>query len=202
MSIKAYATVRLTGCNIRRFINLCTANHIKIWNLKYVSPKEYEACCSTEDIFLMKPHLKKTHTRLLVAKRQGYFAIKAFLYKIRIITAAITGVFCIHALICTRIWHIVPEGNRFTYDDHLFALFGVFAAQAAGLACGGRVLILLAFAHDTYAPLSAEETNLAYLASTPWLCFGAGATKAARRAAISSSSTCSVMAPPSMSTVI
>ena len=55
MSIKAYATVRLTGCNIRRFINLCTANHIKIWNLKYVSPKEYEACCSTEDIFLMKP---------------------------------------------------------------------------------------------------------------------------------------------------
>ena len=44
MSIKAYATVRLTGCNIRRFINLCTANHIKIWNLKYVSPKEYEAC--------------------------------------------------------------------------------------------------------------------------------------------------------------
>ena len=107
MSIKAYATVRLTGCNIRRFINLCTANHIKIWNLKYVSPKEYEACCSTEDIFLMKPHLKKTHTRLLVVKRQGYFAIRAFLYKIRIITAAITGVFCIHALICTRIWHIV-----------------------------------------------------------------------------------------------
>ena len=39
MSIKAYATVRLTGCNIRRFINLCTANHIKIWNLKYVSPR-------------------------------------------------------------------------------------------------------------------------------------------------------------------
>ena len=82
MSIKAYATVRLTGCNIRRFINLCTANHIKIWNLKYVSPKEYEACCSTEDIFLMKPHLKKTHTRLLVVKRQGYFAIRAFLYKL------------------------------------------------------------------------------------------------------------------------
>ena len=80
MSIKAYATVKLTGCNIRRFINLCTANHIKIWNLKYVSPKEYEACCSTEDIFLMKPHLKKTHTRLLVVKRQGYFAIRAFLY--------------------------------------------------------------------------------------------------------------------------
>ena len=121
MSIKAYATVRLTGCNIRRFINLCTANHIKIWNLKYVSPKEYEACCSTEDIFLMKPHLKKTHTRLLVVKRQGYFAIRAFLYKIRIITAAITGVFCIHALICTRIWHIVPEGNRFTYDESVIS---------------------------------------------------------------------------------
>ena len=121
MSIKAYATVRLTGCNIRRFINLCTANHIKIWNLKYVSPKEYEACCSTEDIFLTKPHLKKTHTRLLVVKRQGYFAIRAFLYKIRIITAAITGVFCIHALICTRIWHIVPEGNRFTYDESVIS---------------------------------------------------------------------------------
>lgn len=121
MSIKAYAIVRLTGCNIRRFINLCTANHIKIWNLKYVSPKEYEACCSTEDIFLMKPHLKKTHTRLLVVKRQGYFAIRAFLYKIRIITAAITGVFCIHALICTRIWHIVPEGNRFTYDESVIS---------------------------------------------------------------------------------
>ena len=121
MSIKAYATVRLTGCNIRRFINLCTANHIKIWNLKYVSPKEYAACCSTEDIFLMKPHLKKTHIRLLVVKRQGYFAIRTFLYKIRIITAAITGVFCIHALICTRIWQIVPEGNRFTYDKSVIS---------------------------------------------------------------------------------
>ena len=96
----------------------------------------------------------------------------------------------------------LKRGHHGLRADHLLALFGVFAAQAAGLACGGRVLILLAFAHDTYAPLSAEETNLAYLASTPWLCFGAGATKAARRAAISSSSTCSVMAPPSMSTVI
>jgi len=108
MSIKAYATVRLTGCNIRRFINLCTANHIKIWNLKYVSPKEYEACCSTEDIFLMKPHLKKTHTRLLVAKRQGYFAIKAFLYKIRIITAAITGVFFLQSTTFTTNLPLCP----------------------------------------------------------------------------------------------
>lgn len=96
----------------------------------------------------------------------------------------------------------LKRGHHGLRADHLLALFGVFAAQTAGLACGGRVLILLAFAHDTYAPLSAEETNLAYLASTPWLCLGAGATKAARRAAISSSSTCSVMAPPSMSTVI
>ena len=93
-------------------------------------------------------------------------------------------------------------GHHGLRADHLLALFGVLAAQAAGLACGGRVLILLAFAHDTYAPLSAEETSLAYLASTPWLCLGAGATKAARRAASSSSSTCNVMAPPSMSTVI
>ena len=122
MSIRAYAKVKLTGCNIRRFTNLCTANHIKIWNLKYVSPKEYEACCSTNDIFLMKPHLKKTHTKLLVVKRQGYFAIKAFLYKIRIIMAAITGVFGIYALICMRIWHIVPDGNRFTYDESVISL--------------------------------------------------------------------------------
>ena len=96
----------------------------------------------------------------------------------------------------------LERGHHSLRADHLFALLGIFAAQTARLACGGRVLILLAFAHDTYAPLSAEETNLAYLASTPWLCLGAGATKAARRAAISSSSTCSVMAPPSMSTVI
>ena len=56
-----------------------------------------------------------------MVKRQGYFAIRAFLYKIRIITAAITGVFCIHALVCTRIWHIVPEGNRFTYDESVIS---------------------------------------------------------------------------------
>ena len=117
MSIKAYATVRLTGCNIRRFINLCTANHIKIWNLKYVSPKEYEACCSTEDIFLMKPHLKKTHTRLLVVKRQGYFAIRAFLYKIRIITASNKGVICIHALLLNRLLNNFPAGNSLTNDE-------------------------------------------------------------------------------------
>ena len=96
----------------------------------------------------------------------------------------------------------LKRGHHGLRADHLFALLGVFAAQTARLACGGRVLILLTFAHDTYAPLSAEETSLAYLASTPWLCLGTGATKAARRAAISSSSTCSVMAPPSMSTVI
>ena len=35
--------------------------------------------------------------------------------------AAITGVFCIHALICTRIWHIVPEGSRFTYDKSVIS---------------------------------------------------------------------------------
>lgn len=77
MSIKAYATVRLTGCNIRRFINLCTANHIKIWNLKYVSPKEYEACCSTEDIFLMKPHLKKDAYKASRSKKTGILCDKS-----------------------------------------------------------------------------------------------------------------------------
>ena len=38
----------------------------------------------------------------------------------------------------------LERGHHGLRADHLFALFGVFAAQTAGLACGGRVLILLA----------------------------------------------------------
>ena len=77
MSIKAYATVRLTGCNIRRFINLCTANHIKIWNLKYVSPKEYEACCSTEDIFSNEAAPEKDAYKASRGKKTGILCNKS-----------------------------------------------------------------------------------------------------------------------------
>ena len=116
MNIKAYAVVKLSGYNIRRFINLCTVNHIKIWNIKYINPKEYEACCLTDDIFDMKPHLQKTHTRLIVLKRKGYFSLKDFLYKIRMLTAVLVSTAGISALLYARIWNIEIDGNRFLSD--------------------------------------------------------------------------------------
>ncbi len=116
MSIKAYAVVKLTGYNIRRFINLCTVNHIKIWNIKYQSPKEYKACCLTDDIFKMKPHLQKTHTRLIVLERKGYFSLVDFLHRIRILTAVLLCTAGLYALLYERIWTVDVDGSRFISD--------------------------------------------------------------------------------------
>ena len=71
---------------------------------------------------------------------------------------------------------------------HAPALLLGLAAQAQRPANLG-FLAFHGVAHETYAPLSADETSFAYLARTPWLCFGAGATNAARRRESSSSST-------------
>ena len=88
---------------------------------------------------------------------------------------------------------------------HRFALVLGVAARSKRLAFNGELLLSQLVSqgvhHETYAPLSALETSFAYLASTPWLCLGAGATKAARRAASSSSLTCNSSLPPSISTV-
>lgn len=113
MTIKPYANIKLKGYNIRRFINLCTINQIKIWSLKYISQDEYDACCMAEDIFLMKPHLKKTHTKILQIKKKGFFTIVNFLDKIRIITAMLACTFLIYMLLSMRIWSIDVNGNSF-----------------------------------------------------------------------------------------
>ena len=92
----------------------------------------------------------------------------------------------------------------------LHTLFGVLASQAigsTGLGNGHRCFrlggsISLLFAHDTYAPSSAELTSFSYFANTPWLCFKAGATQLALRCSSSSSGIFRLIMPPSMSTVM
>ena len=116
MSIKAYAIIKLTGYNIRRFINLCTVNHLRIWNIRYISSTEYEACCLTNDIFAMKPHLKKTHTKLLVTKRKGIFTLFAFIHRIRIVATSAACFLGILILLDMHVWKIDVSGNRFISD--------------------------------------------------------------------------------------
>ena len=41
MRFDAYVKLTLRGNSIRRFINLCTAGHIKLWDILYMSENKY-----------------------------------------------------------------------------------------------------------------------------------------------------------------
>ena len=105
-----YVRVRLTGYSPERFLNLCKAHHIEIWDLQN-NGSYYEMNLSIRDFRRLKPLRRKTKAHLLVIKRYG---LPFFLHRYRHRKMFVVGIFLCIAFLYTMslyIWNIHIEGN-------------------------------------------------------------------------------------------
>ena len=105
-----YVRVRLTGYSPERFLNLCKAHHIEIWDLEN-NGGYYEMNLSIRDFRRLKPLRKKAKAHLLVTERHG---LPFFLHRYRNRKMFVVGILlCITFLyvMSLYIWNIHIEGN-------------------------------------------------------------------------------------------
>lgn len=111
-----YLKMRLTGYSPERFFNLCSANKIGLWNLKY-RDGTYEFYMTLKDFRSSKGLVRKAKVRLRIVKRLG---LPFFLYKNRKRKFMFGGFVLFFLLLyglSLFIWDISYDGNyRFTDD--------------------------------------------------------------------------------------
>lgn len=112
-----YLQVGMTGHAAERFLNLCVARKLTLWNLSW----EAETCqflVTVKDFKLMKPLVRKTQVHLKILGRYG---LPFFLYRNRKRKAYLAGIILFFGLLFVLsefIWKISFEGNqRFTEDE-------------------------------------------------------------------------------------
>lgn len=113
---KGYLRVRLQGFSPERFLNLCMANQIEIWDLR-CREKGYEFRIALEGFRKVRPLARKASVRLKILERSG---LPFFLYRNRKRKLSAAGIACFFLLLFLLsrfIWNITLEGNyRFTDD--------------------------------------------------------------------------------------
>lgn len=105
-----YVRVRLTGYSPERFLNLCKAHEIEIWDLQN-NGGYYEMNLSIRDFRRLRPLRRKARAHLLVTERHG---LPFFLYQYRNRKMFVVGILlCITFLyvMSLYIWNIHIEGN-------------------------------------------------------------------------------------------
>lgn len=108
--LQGYVRVRLSGYSPERFLNLCKAHHILIWDLQNQG-LYYEMNVSIRDFRKLKPLRKKARARIRVIERHG---LPFFLHRHRYRKMFPVGILlCIMFLYAMSlyIWNIHIEGN-------------------------------------------------------------------------------------------
>lgn len=108
---KGYVTVNIQGEQTERFLNLCRARNIRIWNLKRESESSLTGCLEVRDFFRLSPVHRKTRVKIHILEKHG---LPFFFYRSKKRKAFFLGV-----LICVillsffsgRLWEIDVEGN-------------------------------------------------------------------------------------------
>ncbi len=115
---QGYLRIRLKGFSPERFLNLCMAKQIVIWDLKY-QDDSYQFLISIRDYRRVKPLVRKAQVRLRILGRYG---LPFFLYRNRkrkLYAAGIASFFLVLLVMSQFIWDITIEGNYQFTDDTL-----------------------------------------------------------------------------------
>lgn len=111
--------IRLNGFSPERFLNLCSANEIEIWNLQY-HKDGYEFYMAVKGFRRIKPFVRKSKVKLKILKK---FGLPFFLHRNRrrkLYFAGVISFFIILYMLSLFIWDISFEGNtKYTYDTLL-----------------------------------------------------------------------------------
>lgn len=109
--------VSVQGNNLSRFLNLCAHHEILFWKIQFASPTQVSFFIRLQDLYELRPYLRKTKTRIHIEKKLGfpffwqrYHARKLGIF---VLLCAMAGVW----VLSTRIWRIEIKGNSSLGED-------------------------------------------------------------------------------------
>lgn len=107
-----YISAILTGRQINRFLNLCSKNGIKIWNISYDLERVVKIHMSLKDFYSIRPYLKKTKTHFRIVRKIGFpfWCYRHKKLKWFFVFLAILFVFFLNSL--NYVWEIDISGNE------------------------------------------------------------------------------------------
>lgn len=115
---RGYLCIRVTGQSTERFLNACSHRGIYIWGLRPVK-NAYEMYISIKDFHNLKPVLKKTGTKVVIIRREGFpFFLQKYRKQKMLFTGAILALFVLFSLSCV-VWDIHITGNQRYTDETL-----------------------------------------------------------------------------------
>ena len=127
--------VCVCGSNISRFLNLCARHEIMFWKIQPDSPTQVSFYIRLQDLYELRPYLRKTKTRIHIRKRIGF---PFFWQKYRARKLGILVLLCVMAgvwVLSTRIWRIEIKGNSSLGED---AILEYLSAHNLPMACRQR----------------------------------------------------------------
>lgn len=67
-----YVCILLRGRQINRFLNLCSRNGIRLWNISRDVEHVIRVHIGLKDFYYLKPYLRKTKTRMKIVSKKGF----------------------------------------------------------------------------------------------------------------------------------
>lgn len=135
--VSGYVDVVIEGYYIERFINICSAKQILLWNLKRENSITLYASISIKDFKNLRSICKKTKCKLKIKDKRGFpFTLKKYRKRKIFLVLLLVIIFAI-IILSNFIWNIDVEGNAHISKDELLAI-----AEENGLAVGkikGRI---------------------------------------------------------------
>ena len=116
--LKGFVRIRVRGYSPERFLNLCKARRVELWDLQNVG-NEYEMNLDIRDFRKIRPLVKKTRAHVTVTERHG---LPFFLHRNRKRKMFPVGMLACCVLLYVLslfIWDIRIEGNRARSTDVL-----------------------------------------------------------------------------------
>ena len=108
---KGYVRVRIQGEQTERFLNLCRARRIKIYDLTRNADQCLNGCFQLQDFFRLLPVRRKTKVKIHILEKHG---LPFFFYRSKKRKAFFLGVMLcmlLFTFFTGRLWEIDVEGN-------------------------------------------------------------------------------------------
>jgi len=118
--LKGYLRIRVIGYSPERFMNLCLAQGIFLWDIEEVCESSSESTktgtekvlnISLRDFYRLKPIAKKTKTRIYIMKRYGWPFLKDKMAHHKVFIAGLFMCLAVLYMLSHFVWAIDLNGN-------------------------------------------------------------------------------------------
>ncbi len=120
--LNGYIEIKITGGFPERFINLCNANKINIYNVKFYG-ESVTACTDIDGFKRMRPFAAKSGTKIKLIKKHG---LPFFIFKNRNrigIPCGIAAAMLVLVMLSGRIWTVKVEGNNTVPEEKIIRVY-------------------------------------------------------------------------------